>query len=117
MIGTLVDTCILSKFFMKSGAPELAKKWLFGNKQPLFISTITRYEIIFGFSGIPAKEAALTEALSELILNNAISLLPVIDEIALVAAQQRRKTFANLPCELEDLLIGATAAHHGISIT
>lgn len=105
----LVDTCILSRFFARKGAEEPIKKWFVGNTSDLYISTITRYEIMRGLLKLPNGQALVLE-MNNFIEANEITEVPVTAEISALAAMQSASTEAKGDkFAIDDLMIGATA--------
>jgi tRNA(fMet)-specific endonuclease VapC len=114
MTRALLDTDTLSEFF-KGRDPDLRQKALdyLQQHRRLIFSLITRYEIL---RGLKAKQASQQLVRFEA-LCRASTVLPLTDRIIVRAAdlyadlKQRGQLISDA-----DLLIAATALHHGLTL-
>ena len=120
MTGFLLDTNVLSELRRPNPAPQVVA---FIARQPLdllFTSTVVMAEIRFGIEMAPdpAKRAALTDWLTHRVRPQfADRILPVSEDVmfrwrVLVEDGRRQGHTFSQP----DLIIAATALHHGLSI-
>ncbi len=110
----LVDSCILSGLFKRGESGRICQQWL--KEHPdIFTSVVVLYEIESGL-----RRAGMMNALAALDKFIKIAPLRVLDvtrEIASIAAAKRSETLQKgITLHAQDLLIGATAAHHCLKI-
>lgn len=113
--GILLDTNIVSRLADKHGPPSSLVDWLSEATEAFYISAINYYEVLAGLHEIRASRTA--EEFKHLLTNLSITVLPVTEEIAEHAAKQRGLgKLSGRQHKMPDLLIGATAKTHDLSL-
>lgn len=121
MTGFLVDTSVLSALATGRAAPRAAA-WFRENDGALFLSVVALSEIRQGIArlqriGASRKSAELSAWFDETQASFAHALLPVGNEIALVAGDlSDRANGLGANPGYADILIAATASCHGLSV-
>jgi predicted nucleic acid-binding protein len=122
-VSWLADTNILSAAALTKARPDEAlRAWLAQNADGIFLSAITVFEIEDGIAkltreGASAKAAALTAWLDVVETAYGARILAVDAAVSRLAGQMSdRVRGAGLAVGYPDLLIAATAAHHGLTV-
>lgn len=110
----LIDSSILSQLFKKGDSAQRCQQWLRDHSN-LYTSVIVIYEIESGLiHGQMPKALAAFKRFTD---TAPVKILVVNQEIASLAAAKRAETLkSGLTLHAQDLLIGATAAHHSLKI-
>ena len=108
---TLLDTDILSALMRQISIPSARAKNYLGNHPQLTISLVTRFEILRGLKVKGAQQQL--SAFETFCMSNQV--LPITDDVVVVAAD----IYADLHSRGQlipdaDILIAATARHHGL---
>jgi predicted nucleic acid-binding protein len=113
-MGYLLDTCILSALLKKGETAIVCQKWI-KEHSDLYTSVVVLYEIESGL--LHGRMPKLIESLHKFIRLAPIEVLDVNWEISSLAAQKRAECLrSGIILHAQDLLIGATAKHHGLLI-
>ena len=113
--GILLDTNVVSRLADKYGPPPVLVEWLSEATEPFYLSAINYYEVLAGLHEIRALNTV--EKFKQLLVNLSITILPVSDEIAELAAIERGKgKLSGRQHKMPDLLIGATAKANNLSV-
>ncbi len=109
----LLDTCILSKFFSKKGAPLTLVDWMATPEAAISVTTF--FEIEMGL-----KSAGLTKSLKlfpEILETYEVKIFPLsTDHASLAATQGSEMKKKGFTYSLQDLWIGATAKVEGYDL-
>lgn len=110
----LLDTCVLSDFV--KGDSNTFKKITSYKPSELAISVITIMEIEYGILLVPGKKSTVIRAIIS-DLTEAINIVPFCSESAIKAASIRADLHKQgNPIGYYDILIGATALYHGLTM-
>ena len=115
MAGYLLDTNVLSEVIKPRPAPKVIDHLRRHQTEELFTSVVCVYEMRYGAARSPRKDELWRRLKAEVF--PLVQILPLGPASALLAADLRGELEKQgLPLGLEDLLIGATALAHDLTV-